>query len=943
MKVRIQCPACGEIVSGPEKLLGRTLLCSACRQPFVAQDVPPTVLDPREAADIPTVEYGPTGARVESPQPDNDPEPQLGRIGRFELRAVLGQGTFGRVYQAYDPLLDRWVALKVPKFSTDQREQVERFLGEAKAAGRLKHPNIVAVFETGQAGEDYFIASEFVEGKPLSKRLAENRPTYERAAQWIRDLALGLAYAHGEGIVHRDIKPANIMVGKHDRPQVMDFGLAKRQAGEPEGEGGLGRQVGSNKLPRSKMAHATVEGAVLGTPTYMSPEQARGDLKAIGPASDQYSLGVVLYEMLTGRVPFHGSLPAVLEMVQTRKPPTPHRLDSDIPRDLSAICMKAMEKDPANRYADTGELAADLQRWLKGEPTRVCPINPMERIRRWYRRHRPFLIAGGLTTFALLGVVVLAVLFLNYRAQVARERAEDAEVSRKKNADAEALLQIVDEKQRRSLRTQAELCRQHGLLLCQEKKTREGVLFFAKALDIALEIHGEDLDTALGSDLWEWSEKIAPKEGEQNRPGPNWRRAAVQLLDLHFPFGHPMYGAPATKDDQVAQIENQQPVTTVGLLLSLQSRILGGAFVEDGRTFLTIASSSSQRWTLFDGKPLGPPRKFDWSDDIKAVDSNHGRIVTGHQRETNTTFRLRDAATGESLGPEFQCQGTGAHLGPNGKTVVTYHKDIAQLWDGFTGRRIKQSPMRDLHIFKWAFSTDEFLDCDGAGGTQLWDLTTGQAKGPRFHISLNENQKTSILALSPDATALLAFDGRKIGLLDPSKGRLIGELKSPPRGVKDMTFSPDGKKALICAGDKVFLWDLATLEVLREHTHKGVLKAAYSPDGQRLLAWGDNAARLYDAASGLYLGSPMQASSPLRQTLFSPNGRLILTIHDHEVRLWPTPLSPANRAQGITLWVQILTGMELDPAERLVVLSPSEREARRVQFHELIGLDFPSF
>jgi hypothetical protein len=900
-------------------------------------------LDAQGAADVATVDFQGAIANVEPRQNQNEQSPGLGRIGRFELRVVLGQGTFGRVYQAYDPLLDRWVALKVPKFSSDQRDQVERFLGEAKAAGRLKHPNIVAVFETGQAGEDYFIASEFVEGKPLSKRLAEKQPTPERAAQWIRDLALALVYAHNEGIVHRDIKPANIMIGKHDRPQVMDFGLAKRQFAEMGGEGHFGRQGGPQDVPQNWPTYATVEGAVLGTPAYMSPEQARGDIKAVGPASDQYALGVVLYEMLTGRLPFQGLPRDVLEMVKNRKPPSPHRLDSNIPQDLSAICMKALEKVPAGRYADAGELAADLQRWLRGESTQVRPISPVERFRRWYQRYRPFLIAGGLTTFALSGVIVLAFLFLNYRAQVAKERAEDAEVSRKKNADAEALLQIVDEKQRKSLRTQAELCRQQGLILCQEKKVREGMLFFAKALGIATEIHGEDLDTALGSDLWEWSEKIVPKEGEQNRPGPNWRQAAVQLVDLHFPFGHPMYDGSVTKDDRVAQSENQQPVTKVGLSLRLESRILGGAFVENGRAFLTIANNSSQRWTLFDGKPLGSPRKYDWPDDIKAVDPIHGRILTGNQKEAITAFRLRDAATGESVGPEFQCQGTGALLSPNGKTVVTYHNDIAQLWDGITGGPIKQSPMRDMHIFKWALSPDEFLDCDRAGSTQLWDITTGQAMGPRFHISLNENQKSSILALSPDATVLLVFDGRKIELIDPANGRLKGELKSPPRGVKDMAFSPDGNKAIICAGDKMYLWDLPTREVLREHSQKGVLRASFSPEGQRLLAWGDNTARLYDAASGRYLSSPMQAQSSLRLILFSPNGRVIVTIHDHEVRFWPTPVSPANRVRGITLWVQILTGMELDSAERMVVLSPSEREARRAQFHELIGLDFPSF
>jgi hypothetical protein len=299
----------------------------------------------------------------------------LGRIGRFQLQAVLGQGGFGRVYRAYDPQLDRQVALKVPRFAPDDADQVERFLGEAKAAARLRHANIVAVFESGRDGDDYYIVSEFVEGLPLSERLPQDPPGFRQAAIWVRDLARALAYAHAEGVIHRDIKSANVLIDRQGRPQLTDFGLAKRVADE---------------------AKRTVEGAVMGTPAYMAPEQARGDLAAVGPHSDQFSLGVVLYELLARRLPFDGPAHQLLLHVIGDDPPPPSRFNPAVPRDLEAICLKAMEKHPARRYGGARDLADDLHRWLAGAPVRARRPGLRERASRWLRRRRHvvFLAAG---------------------------------------------------------------------------------------------------------------------------------------------------------------------------------------------------------------------------------------------------------------------------------------------------------------------------------------------------------------------------------------------------------------------------------------------------------------------------------------------------------------------------------------------------------------------
>jgi serine/threonine protein kinase len=277
---------------------------------------------------------------------------------------VLGEGSFGRVYRAYDPSLDREVALKVPTFPTDHPELAERFLREARAAARLRHPNIVAIFEIGQGEVGLYIASEFVAGQTLSDLLASERTSLRRAVEWVRTLALALQYAHEEGVVHRDVKPANIMIDTRGRAQLMDFGLAKRVIRDepiPLVEGSPG--------PTD-----TAAGTVLGTPSYMAPEQARGEVDAVGPHSDQYSLGVVLYELLAGRRPFDGSTLSTLRE-EVADPDlvaqSPRRYNRQVPAALAEVCLKAIAKQPWRRYESLGDFAVDLQRWLNEQPVSV--------------------------------------------------------------------------------------------------------------------------------------------------------------------------------------------------------------------------------------------------------------------------------------------------------------------------------------------------------------------------------------------------------------------------------------------------------------------------------------------------------------------------------------------------------------------------------------------
>lgn len=307
------------------------------------------------------------------------------RFGEYELIELVAQGGMGAVYKARQSGLERLVAVKmILSGQLAGEDEIKRFYAEAEAAANLDHPGIVPVHEVGCWQGQHYFSMAFIEGECLIPRI-KDRAHPREAAMLVSKIALAIQSAHDQGIVHRDLKPGNVLLDQRGEPRVTDFGLAKRMGGKGD---------------------LTATGIVMGTPNYMSPEQAAG--RPIGPTSDVYSMGAILFALLTGQAPFEdASQVETMIRVLHDEPPNPRQLNQRVPRDLETICLKCLEKDPANRYSTAQDLADDLQRYLAGEPIRARN-DFFRRFRKWTLRE-PVLAAHLAAT-----VFMVLILFVNY-------------------------------------------------------------------------------------------------------------------------------------------------------------------------------------------------------------------------------------------------------------------------------------------------------------------------------------------------------------------------------------------------------------------------------------------------------------------------------------------------------------------------------------------------
>ncbi len=372
------CPRCGSSAGSPFWSGGVCLRCAGARLESDA---------------------APGGPRTRGPDPDGLPD----HIGPYEILEELGRGGMGRVYAARQTGLGRIVALKVMGGHGRSADFELRFLREAQIAARLRHPNLVAVHDFGRADGDLYFSMDYIEGGDLARRLRGRAFAPWEAASLVRKVALALAHAHEEGVLHRDLKPSNILMDG-DEPRLADFGLAA-----PLGSGG----------------DLTAATCILGTPHYLAPEALEQGSAALSVASDLYALGIVLFELLTGRTPFAGAAPGALAaLVAGSEPPSPRLLAPAVPRDLETLCLKCIERDPARRYAGAAALAEDLRRFLDGEPILARPLSGPDRFLRWGRR-RPALASVWVLLTALAAGSTFST--IQIRSALSQTRAAEAQ------------------------------------------------------------------------------------------------------------------------------------------------------------------------------------------------------------------------------------------------------------------------------------------------------------------------------------------------------------------------------------------------------------------------------------------------------------------------------------------------------------------------------------
>jgi WD40 repeat protein len=814
----------------------------------------------------------------------------------YRISRELGRGGMGIVYQAWQLSLGRWVALKVLRGGhCADAEHLARFQTEAEVVARLRHPNVVQIYEVGEQRGQPFLALEFVEGGNLAQRLNGTPQPVRVAARLLEVLARAVHHAHRQGVVHRDLKPANVLLTSDSTPKITDFGLAKRL---------------------DDAAGPTQSGAVLGTPSYMAPEQTTPGRTADGRPADVYALGAILYELLTGRPPFRAPT-AVETMLQviSQDPVPPSVLSPKVPRDLETVCLKCLHKEPAKRYATAQALAEDLARFLAGEPTRARPVPAWERAGKWARR-RPAVAA---LAAALLAVTLTAFGLVTWqwlRAEGERRQAEQ------QRHQAEALAEAERHAKREAVLLSSRLLLERALGLADRGEYGPGMLWLVRALELAPP-DAEELQEELRRFLDSWGTRFhMPRATLAHQPN----RAVVAVA--FSPDGKTVLTA---SQDRTARLWDAATGQPLGEVMRHTGPVRLATFSPDGKAVATTGLDRTVwLWGAATGRPLGQPLRHTHAVCAVAFSPDGQRILTGGGGP-GATARLWDAGTGQPVGKEIRHNGaiTVVSLSPDGKRALTGSADkTARLWGAASGEPLSLPLGHDGPVTAAQFSPDGKVVVTASSDrtARLWDAFTGQPLGK----VMRHDGPVRAAAFSPDGKVLVTGSvDRSARAWNAATGLPSGKPFRHGRPVVGLAFSPDGQALLTVGIDQVArLWHVATGSPLGQPLrHDGILRAgAFSPDGKTVVTGGaDGNARLWDLARDC--PPPLRHPGALLALASSPDGKLALTGGaDRIARIWDTTTGkPLRELRG---HVEGVTAVAFRPDGRVVATGGAEGAAQ---------------